>query len=85
MTHTVTPGDVVQVDPGHDQWFGGCLLVVEEIKPWGVQGYVSVPSPGGPGRAYYRCPNGQFAFVGRAVWFPEDVAGKVAGEEVASV
>jgi hypothetical protein len=51
-------GDIVQIDPTHDdgrggQWFGGCLMVVTEPKPWGAQGYVQSAGVATP--HYYRC------------------------------
>ncbi len=65
-------GEIVQINPAHtDQrdmvWFGGCLMIVTEPKPWGAQGYVQCPST--EGTAYYRC---EFANMeptgGMAVW-----------------
>jgi hypothetical protein len=59
-------GDVLQIDPAVEM-FGGCMLVVTEVKPWGVQGYVQ--SAGVPGQQYVRKtweeiePTG-----GKAVW-----------------
>ena len=51
-------GEIVQIDPAHndgrdEQWFGGCLMVVTEPKPWGAMGYVQ--SAGVPGQQFYRC------------------------------
>jgi len=38
----LVPGDIVQItDPFHP-WFS-CLLIVTEVKSWGIQGYVSIP------------------------------------------
>lgn len=65
-------GEIVQIDPAWQndrgkQWFGACLMVVTEPKPWGAQGYVQ--SVGVPGLHFYRCtwehmePTG-----GRVVW-----------------
>jgi hypothetical protein len=59
--------DVVQIDPAHDEVFGGCLLVVTEVKGWGVQGFVQVP---GQGQAYYRVRTEACARVGRLHWTP---------------
>lgn len=59
-------GDVVQIDPAHDDRFGGCFMVVTEPKPWGAQGYCS--SPGQSGLAYYRCPFAAMELIGRAEW-----------------
>lgn len=58
--------DIVQVDPMH-QVFGGCMVVVTEIKPWGIQGYVQ--SAGVEGQAYIRLEWQNFEPTGgKAVW-----------------
>jgi hypothetical protein len=63
------PGDIVQINPDHDEVFGGCLMIVMEPKAFGAQGFVQIP---GKGQAYYRCafenmePTG-----GRAEWVIE--------------
>jgi hypothetical protein len=72
---TVRVGDVVQIDPTVDGHFAGCLLTVTEVKSWGVQGFVKVPASG---EAYYRCPFGQIARVGRAEWVPDADAARTA-------
>jgi hypothetical protein len=71
----VSPGDVIQiVDIGHG-WFPA-LLVVNEVKPWGVQAYTIMPrsnmragekgyAPASEG--YNRLEWHQFSVVGRAV------------------
>lgn len=46
-------GDIVQANPKTFER-GPCLVVVAEIKPWGIQGYTSTPS--GNGDAYIRLP-----------------------------
>jgi len=43
--------DIVQVDPSKAV-FGGTMVVVTEIKPWGIQGYVQ--SAGVDGLQYIR-------------------------------
>lgn len=59
-------GDIVQVDPSVEV-FGGCLVVVTEPKPWGIQGYVQ--SAGVPGQQYIRLRFGQIrATGGKAPW-----------------
>lgn len=59
-------GDIVQVNPNVET-FGGCMVVVTEIKGWGIQGYVQ--SAGIPGQQYIRL---KFADIestgGMAVW-----------------
>ena len=71
--------DIIQISPTHDERFGAALMVVTEVKPWGVVGYVQIPARG---QAYYRLPfestkegcsvTGQK--VGRAFWLlaPKD-------------
>jgi hypothetical protein len=71
------PGDIVQLDlnatanPG----FACCLMVVEETKSWGVQGYVQMPGSrdGQGGQAYYRAPWAElWATGGKATWLAFD-------------
>ena len=38
-------GQVVQINPEHDEVFGGCLMVITDPKSWGAQGRGSRPSP----------------------------------------
>lgn len=37
------PGQIIQIDPDKHQQhgYGGCLLVVEEVRGWGVLGYIT--------------------------------------------
>ena len=58
-------GDIVQIDPAHDDRFGGCLMIVSEPKGFGAQGYIQIP---GSGNAYYRCSFENMELVGRAEW-----------------
>lgn len=63
---------VVQIDPEHDPVFGGCLMVVTEVRSWGFQGYVTVPGRDDQkGDAYYRVPAEKCEYVGEAVWTHE--------------
>lgn len=70
MTATdVQVGDVVQIDPEMDDTFGACFLVVTEVKPWGVQGYVTVPGHGKKGGAAYLRPTfDKLVRIGCAEW-----------------
>lgn len=45
---------IIQIRPGH-KWCG-CFAVVDEVKSFGCQAYVTIPSNDGklPGRAYIR-------------------------------
>lgn len=49
---------IIQLNPEtvRNKMFSGCLMVVDEIKSWGVQGYVTgLGSNGEPGgQAFYR-------------------------------
>lgn len=79
MTNDLKPGDVVQIDPAHDDVFGGCFMVVTEPKPWGAQGYCS--APGQKGLAYYRAAHKSMELIGRAVWVNRrDVVKEVPNE-----
>jgi len=59
-------GDIVQVDPSKDV-FGGCMVVVTEVKSWGIQGYVQ--SAGVEGQQYIRLDFDDFETTGgKAIW-----------------
>lgn len=62
----IAPGSVVQIDPGHDLTFGGCFMIIEEVKSWGFTGYVQPLRPGA--LAYYRVPFEACSYVGEAQW-----------------
>lgn len=67
---SVEVNDIVQLDPMKtaNPAFRACLMIVTEVKKWGVQGYVQVPTDGA-GQAYYRAENGTFEPTGgKAVW-----------------
>lgn len=66
-------GDVVQIRGDHEL-FAGCFMLVTEPKPWGAQGFVSMPTARGelPGRAYFRPKFEDMELIGRAVWVPAD-------------
>jgi len=66
-------GDIVQLDPEKvkNRMFAGCMMVVTEIKEWGVQGYVQGLGENGEpaGQAYYRAVWNEFEPTGgRTVW-----------------
>lgn len=47
-------GEIVQANEKAPHWFR-CLIIVEEIKPWGIQGFTTIPNKErGPGDAYIR-------------------------------
>jgi hypothetical protein len=59
-------GDIVQVNP-EKETFGGCMVVVTEIKAWGIQGYVQ--NAGANGQAYIRLKTEDFEHTGgKTVW-----------------
>ncbi len=72
----LTVDSIIQLDPikTENKMFAGCLMVVTEIKSWGVQGYVQgLGKDGDPaGQAYYRATTGTFELTGgHAVWVAE--------------
>lgn len=61
--------DIVQISPEvkHQNGFwAGNLLVVTEVKDWGVQGFCRTPE----GNAYIRLTKHQFEKIGTLVWEP---------------
>jgi hypothetical protein len=57
-------GDIVQVNP-EKEMFGACLVVVTEVKTWGIQGYVQ--NAGVAGQAYIRLKTEDFEPTGGTV------------------
>jgi hypothetical protein len=74
-TDKIEINSLVQLNPElvTNKMFAGCILVVTEIKKWGVQGYVqSLGQNGYPGRqAYYRATWEEIEPVGYAEWVIE--------------
>jgi hypothetical protein len=69
------PGLIVQVDPKHEGW-GGCLVVVTEVKDWGIQGYTNIPMA--EGQAFIRLKWEDIASTsGITIWTPESLADKM--------
>lgn len=68
----VEQGDIVQVrgDLGPDKW-AACLVVVTEVRPWGIQGYTTIPRGG---NAFIRLKYEDIEQTrGRVVWaLPRD-------------
>lgn len=59
--------DIVQITDENNEWFA-CLLIVDEVKTWGIQGYIKIPRSG---LSYYRIENGKFEKVGKAIFISE--------------
>jgi hypothetical protein len=67
MEDRLEPGDIVQITNSEHKWFP-CLIIVSEIKSFGIQGYITVPkNDGSGGNAYTRLNNREFEKVGRAL------------------
>ena len=61
----VKQGSVIQISESHPIFsLHGTLMIVEEVKSWGVQGYVQIPYKG---TAFFRVSNGSYYLVGEAV------------------
>jgi len=63
-------GDIIQITDADDKWFP-CLLIISEVKSWGVQAYITIPRNDGEplGNAYYRIANDKFQKVGVAEYY----------------
>lgn len=62
----VKKGDVIQITERIHSWYG-CLLIVDEIKSWGVQAFLLVPQSNDHFEvkiAYTRLKNGSFEKIG---------------------
>jgi len=66
LDHEVQRGDIYQIDPSFEV-FGGCLLIVDEIKSYGVMGYVTIPGDEG-GNAFVIVEWEKIVWCGDAEW-----------------
>lgn len=64
----VKVGSVIQANENSGEWCG-CLLIVDEVKSWGVQAGMKIPYKG---TAYMRLTNEQFDYIGEAVLVPKE-------------
>lgn len=60
-------GHIVQINP-KVKIFGACLMIVEEVKSFGIQGVVLVPARNGPHAAHFRAEWADFEWVGTCAW-----------------
>lgn len=63
----VKVGSVVQANENAGGW-AGCLLIVTDVKSWGVQAGTKIPMQG---TAYIRLRTDQFEYIGEAVLVEE--------------
>ena len=42
---SVCKGSLIQVNEKNHDWFG-CVMIVDEVKSWGVQAYLKIPCRG---------------------------------------
>lgn len=62
----VEVNDIVQLGEANEGW-AFCLLVVSEVKSFGVQGYIQIPMK--KGQAYLRVKWGDFELTGgKVIW-----------------
>jgi hypothetical protein len=61
--------DIIQITDEHHPWYA-CLLVVSEVKFWGVVAYIAIPESNDgskrPAPAFNRLNYNQFKKVGKA-------------------
>ncbi len=65
----IAPGNIIQITDEAHSWYPA-LLIVDEVKSWGVQAYVIIPKTNdgseAPALAYNRLEYGCFDMVGVA-------------------
>lgn len=69
----ITENSVVQInEKSPDVMWQGCFVQVDEVKTWGVQGWVNIPQTKGEpsGNAYIRLNWDQIDYIGQAVMVP---------------
>lgn len=65
--------DIVQITNPKHHWYP-CLIIVSEVKSFGIQGYTYIPKNniGDIARAYIRLKHEDFETVGSSVIVPQD-------------
>ena len=60
----VKKNDVIQINErcGNRGWIG-CLMIVDEVRSWGIQAYLHVPMQGD---AHLRIKHGEYDVIGKA-------------------
>jgi len=60
----VKKNDVIQINEkcANTGWIG-CLMIVDEVKSWGVQAYLRIPMQGD---AYLRLKHDEYDVIGKA-------------------
>lgn len=68
----VKKNDVIQINEkcGNKSWTG-CLMIVDEVKNWGVQAYLHIPMQGD---AYLRINHGEYDVIGEAALVADEDA-----------
>lgn len=62
-------GSIIQANENAGDWCG-CVLIVDDVKPWGVHAFLRIP---GQGDAYIRLQKGQYDVLGAtAVLMPKE-------------
>lgn len=76
--------DVYQINEKHGRagWIG-CFVVAEEVKSWGIQGFVSIlKDHHTQERAYIRLKFDEIDYIGKAALEPNlDIVGDQTGQE----
>jgi hypothetical protein len=64
---SIEVNDIVQINENGKEGWVGCLVQVDEVKNFGIQGFVRMPLQGD---AYIRLNFDQFEKVGKAILMP---------------
>jgi hypothetical protein len=75
-------GELVQVTDEVPHWFR-CIVTVDEIKSWGIQGFVTIPAARDqrPGDAYIRLKWSEFICLGALNQYIEAPKGEPSGRD----
>jgi hypothetical protein len=63
----IKEGDIVQITNSAHRWFP-CLIIVTEVKTWGIQGYITIPNGEETGNAFVRINSEDYKKVGYAIY-----------------
>lgn len=79
ITRDIEINDIVQITENGQEGWTACLMIVSEVRSWGILGYTKIPCGGD---AYLRVPFNQCELVGRALLIhPEDLIEQVINDK----
>lgn len=79
QSRNVKVNDIIQLIENAQEGWVACIMIVSEVRGWGVMAYTKIPTQGD---VYLRVPFDEFEIVGRALLVhPKDVVESVLNDK----